>query len=53
MDVQLSIRTQLCSITTIPNIDAFNHYASTAYELSWLKSIVKFSFQKVIFWVPI
>ena len=48
-DVRVSISTQLCSITTISNPGAFNHYASSAYEPNWLKSIVKFRFQKGIF----
>ena len=48
VDVRLSISTSLFSITTISNTGVFNHYASTAYEPSWLKLIVKFSFQKVI-----
>ena len=43
-DVRLSIQTQLSSFTTISNPGAFNHYASSAYEPNWLKSIVKFSF---------
>ena len=52
-DVQLSISTQLCSITTISNTGVSNHYASTAHEPSWLQSIFKFIFLKVIFGGPI
>ena len=48
-DVRLSIWTQLSSFTTISNPGASNHYASSGYEPNWLKSIGKFSFQKVIF----
>ena len=48
-DVRLSIWTQLSSFTTISNPGAFNHYASSAYEPNWLKSIFKFSVQKEIF----
>ena len=51
-NVRLSILTQLRSTMTISNTDVFNHYASTAHEPSRLKSIVKFSFQKVIFGGP-
>ena len=43
-DVRLSIWTQLSSFTTVLNPGAFNHYASSAYEPNWLKSIVKYSF---------
>ena len=53
MDVRLSILTQLYSITTILNTRVFNLNASTAHEPTWLKSIFKFSFQKVIFGGPI
>ena len=49
IDIRLSVSTQLSSFTTISNPGAFNHYASSAYEPNWLKSIVKFSFQKGIF----
>ena len=47
--VRLSISTQLFSIATISSIGTFNHYVTTAHEPSWLKSIVNFNFQKVIF----
>ena len=30
------------------SVHPFNHYANTAYESSWLKLIVKLSFQKEI-----
>ena len=48
-NVRLSVWTQLNSFTTISNPGALNHYASSACEPNWLKSVVKFSFQKVIF----
>ena len=48
-NVRLSIWTQFSSTTAISNPSSFNHYASSANEPNWLKSIVKFSFQKVIF----
>ena len=46
---KLRIWTQLSSFMTVSITGVFNHYATTAHEPSWLKSIGKFSFQNVIF----